>query len=55
MCRKGPLSHQLQPSVGAGLLIRDHGNWGCSFHLPDGTYISAASQGNQIEVYDKIG
>ena len=36
-----------------GILIRDHGNWGCSFHLPDGTYISAASQGNQIEVYDK--
>ena len=27
-----------------GILIRDHGNWGCSFHLPDGTYISAASQ-----------
>lgn len=20
-----------------GILIRDHGNWGCSFHLPDGT------------------
>lgn len=36
-----------------GILIRDHGNWGCSFHLPDGTYISAASQGNQIEVYDE--
>lgn len=37
-----------------GILIRDHGNWGCSFHLPDGTYISAASQGNQIEVYDEM-
>ncbi len=36
-----------------GILIRDHGNWGCSFNLPDGTYISAASQGNQIEVHDK--
>lgn len=36
-----------------GTLIRDHGNWGCSFHLPDGTYVSAASQGNQIEVYDE--
>ncbi len=36
-----------------GILIRDHGNWGCSFHLPDGTYISAASQGNQIMVYDE--
>lgn len=36
-----------------GILIRDHGNWGCSFHLPDGTYISAASQGNQIKVYDE--
>lgn len=36
-----------------GILLRDHGNWGCSFHLPDGTYISAASQGNQIMVYDE--
>lgn len=38
-----------------GILIRDHGNWGCSFHLPDDTYISAASQGNQIEVHDETG
>lgn len=36
-----------------GILIRDHGNWGCSFNLPDGTYISAASQGNQIEIHDE--
>lgn len=36
-----------------GTLLRDHGNWGCSFILPDGTYISAASQGNQIKVYDE--
>lgn len=35
-----------------GILIRDHGNWGCSFNLLDGTYISAASQGNQIEVHE---
>ena len=46
--------HQIKDShLELDILIRDHGNWGCSFHLPDGTYISAASQGNQIEVYDK--
>ncbi len=37
-----------------GKLIQDHGNWGCSFRLIDGTYISAASQGNQIWVQDNL-
>ncbi|MEG3023649.1 MAG: DUF6288 domain-containing protein [Akkermansia sp.] len=35
-----------------GILRLDHGNWGMSFDLPDGTFISAASQGNQIEVHE---
>lgn len=36
-----------------GILMRDHGNWGMSFYLPDGTFIAGASQGNQVMVHDK--
>lgn len=36
-----------------GYLLRDHGNWGISFMLPNGEYISAASQGNEVTVHDQ--
>lgn len=36
-----------------GILMRDHGNWGLCFYLPDGTYVSNASQGNQVTVTEK--
>lgn len=36
-----------------GILMRDHGNHGCSFFLTDGSYIAAATQGNQIIIHDE--
>jgi hypothetical protein len=37
-----------------GILYRDHGNWGMNFYLQDGTFISSATQGNQVIVHEKV-
>lgn len=34
----------------SGYLMRDHGNWGMSFLLPNGNYISATAQGSEVTV-----
>lgn len=36
-----------------GKLIRDHGNWGFSFILANGTYVGAATQGNRVGAMQK--
>lgn len=36
-----------------GKLIRDHGNWGFSFVLANGTYVGAATQGNRVAAMQK--